>query len=170
MTLERRIAGVFGLDDAAWMRHANPWSVILRNTVLPILVVAFWSRTWLGWWAGIPITIALLWTWANPHLFQAPRSFDHWTSKSVLGERVWLNRDFVPVPGYHRRVANILSAVGGIGLLFIVWGVIFFDPWPVLLGAVMVYMGKLWYLDRMVWLWQDMKNATEEYLSWTVQV
>jgi len=34
----------------------------------------------------------------------------------------------------------------------------------------MVYMGKLWYLDRMVWLWQDMKNATEEYLSWTVQV
>ena len=166
MTLERTIAGIFRLDDAAWMRHANPWSVILRNTVLPILIIAFWSRLWLGWWAAVPVVLALLWTWANPHLFPAPRSLDHWTSKCVLGERVWLNRDEVPVPVYHQRVPNILSAVGGTGMLFVIWGVFVFDPWLVLFGTVVVYLGKLWFLDRMVWLWHDMKNATDEYRSW----
>jgi hypothetical protein len=170
MTLERRVARVFRLDDTAWMRHANPWSVILRNTVLPVLIVAFWSRLWLGWWAAIPIAVAILWTWLNPRLFPAPQSLEHWTSKSVLGERIWLNRDTVPVPEYHCKVPNILSAVGGAGMLFVIWGVVFFDLWPVLFGAVMVYMGKLWYLDRMVWLWNDMKDTTEEYRRWTNKV
>jgi hypothetical protein len=169
MTREWRIAGVSRLDAAAWMRHASPWSVILRNTVLPSLIVAFWCRIWLGWRAAIPIADALLWTWVNPHLFPAPPSPDHRTSKSVPGG-VWLNRDAVPVPGYHRRVPAILSAVGAIGLLFVAWGVLFFDPWPFLTGAVMVYMGKLWYLDRVVWLWQDMEHATGEYRSWTARV
>jgi len=44
MTIERTIAHVFRLDDMAWMRYANPWSVILRNTVLPVLIIAFWCR------------------------------------------------------------------------------------------------------------------------------
>jgi len=166
MTLERTIAGFFRLDDAAWMRHANPWSVILRNTVLPVLIIAFWSRLWLGWWAVVPIAVALLWAWLNPRMFPAPQSLDHWTSHGVLGERVWLNRDVVPVPVYHRTVPNILSAVSGTGILFIAWGVLVFDPWPVLFGAAVVYLGKLWFLDRMVWLWHDMRDAREECQAW----
>ena len=49
-----------------WLRHAHPWSVVLRNTVLPILIIMFWSRMWLGWWAVLPVALALLWTWFNP--------------------------------------------------------------------------------------------------------
>ena len=49
MTLERTIAQLFRMDDATWLRHANPWSGILRNTALPLLIMAFWSRLWLGW-------------------------------------------------------------------------------------------------------------------------
>lgn len=30
MTLERKIAGIFKLDDENWMRHANPVSVWTR--------------------------------------------------------------------------------------------------------------------------------------------
>ena len=111
MTLERKIARAFALDDVTWLRHANPWSVILRFTVLPILVLAFWSRLWLGWWAVIPIALSLLWIWFNPRIFPAPRSLDHWTSKAVLGERVWLDRDIVPVPDRHRTIPNVLSAI-----------------------------------------------------------
>lgn len=48
MTLERKIAQTFALDDETWLRHANPWSLVLRNTVLPHLILAFWSRLWLG--------------------------------------------------------------------------------------------------------------------------
>jgi hypothetical protein len=166
MTLEHGIARAFALDDKTWFRHANPWSVLLRNTVLPLLVLAFWSRLWIGWSALVPVALALLWAWYNPRVFPAPSSFDTWASKAVLGERVWLNRDSVPVPGHHKVVPNILSLVAFTGLLFVVWGVYAFDTWPVLSGMVLVYSGKLWYLDRMVWLWEDMKDATPEYRSW----
>ncbi|MDO9549612.1 MAG: hypothetical protein Q7J03_01435 [Methanoregula sp.] len=170
MTLERKIARTFALDDATWLRHANPWSVILRYTVLPLLILAFWSRVWLGWWAVIPVALALLWTWVNPRIFSPPQSLNHWTSKAVLGERVWLNRDTVPVPVYHRNVPNILSAISGIGMLFVLWGVLVFALWPTLLGMAVVYMGKSWFLDRMVWLWLDMQEVTPEYRSWTFDV
>jgi hypothetical protein len=32
----------------------------------------------------------------------------------------------------------------------------------------LVYCGKLWYLDRMVWLWEDMQDADPEYLKWRI--
>jgi hypothetical protein len=165
VTIERKIAGIFAMDDEAWLRHANPWSVALRNTVLPILVIAFWSRLWLGWYAAVPVALALLWTWYNPRIFPAPASLDHWASKAVMGERVWLNRDRVPVPEHHRAVPHILSGIAGTGMLLVFWGVFAFDPWPALSGMVLVYCGKLWFLDRMAWLWEDMKDATE-YRRW----
>jgi len=168
MTLEQNLARAFALDDETWLRHANRWSVLLRNTVLPVLVLAFWSRLWLGWWAVMPVTLALLWTWLNPRIFSVPASLDHWASKAVLGERVWLNRDIVPVPEQHRTVPNILSIVAGIGMLFVFWGVLVFDLWPAVFGMALVYCGKLWFLDRMVWLWEDMKDGNEEYRTWGV--
>lgn len=168
MTLERTISGLFRLDDATWMRHANPWSVFTRNTVLPLLIFAFWSRLWIGWWALVPVALAILWTWGNPRLFPAPESLDHWASRAVLGKRVWLNRDAVPVPAHHRNVPNLLSGVSGTGVLFVVWGVLAFDPWPTLFGAALVYAGKLWFLDRMAWLWNDMEDASAEYRGWQI--
>jgi len=158
MTIERKIASIFRLNDETWKHHANPLSVISRNTALPILIIACWSRIWLGWWAVVPVILALVWTWLNPRLFSIPDSFDHWSSKAVFGERLWLNRDQVPIPIHHRKTPNILSAVSGIGMLLVIWGVIFFEVWPTLLGAVIIYMSKLWFLDRMVWLYADMKT------------
>jgi len=160
MTIERTIASFFRLDDDTWKRHANPWSVISRNTALPLLIIAFWSRLWLGCLALIPIFLAVVWTWLNPRLFSEPDSFDHWSSKAVFGERLWLNRDRVPVPIRHRRVPNVLSVISGIGMLLVIWGVCYFEIWPTILGVVLIYLGKLWFLDRMVWLWEDM--AEEE--------
>jgi hypothetical protein len=168
MTLERKIARAFALDNDTWLRHANPWSVYLRNTVLPILVLAFWSRFWLGWYAIIPVALSLLWTLFNPLIFPVPASLDHWASKAVLGERVWLNRDVVPVPEHHRAIPDILSVVSGIGMLFVFWGVFAFDLWPTVFGMALVYCGKLWFLDRMVWLWEEMQDATPEYRSWRI--
>jgi hypothetical protein len=107
MTLEDQAASLFQMDDDTWERHANPWSVWSRTTVLPVLILAAWSRVWLGWWALVPGAVALLWTWLNPRLFGRPASLDSWASKSVMGERVWMNRDEVPVPVHHRWDPNI---------------------------------------------------------------
>lgn len=157
MTIGKQIASFFRLEDDAWERHANPWSVWLRTTVLPALILAAWSRVWIGWWALAPGALALLWTGLNPHLFGAPDSFDTWASKSVLGERYWVHRDETPVPKHHRSVPHVLNAVSGIGMLFVVWGVVTLDLWPTVFGGMLVYVGKLWFLDRMVWLYEDME-------------
>jgi hypothetical protein len=69
---------------------------------------------------------------------------------------------------HHRTTPNILSSISGIGMLFVFWGVLLFDIWPTVFGMALVYCGKLWFLDRMVWLWEDMKDANEEYRSWGI--
>nr|WP_238997445.1 DUF6653 family protein [Mycolicibacterium sp. CBMA 361] len=36
------------MTDAAWRRHANPWSVWTRFAAIPLMMLAIWSRVW-GW-------------------------------------------------------------------------------------------------------------------------
>jgi len=165
MTLEERISSIFKLDEEGWMKHANLWSVWTRNTALPALVIAFWSRVWLGWWALILIAIALIWTYINPRIFSKPESTDNWASKSVLGEIIWSKRNKIPIPKHHKRAPNILNLVAGVGALFVIWSVYSLEIWSLLLGFSLVYCGKLWFLDRMVWLYEDMKHVPE-YGEW----
>ena len=148
------------------MHHANPWSFWTRFTVLPLLILAIWSRVWLGWWAFVPIAAAVLWMWLNPRIFPKPQSTKNWASKGVFGERVWLNRNQIPVPLHHRTLPNLLSVVSAVGMVFVIWGVSAIAIWPTLLGATVVYLSKLWFIDRMVWLYEDMKNVEPEYRSW----
>ncbi|MBC7293732.1 MAG: hypothetical protein H5T84_06470 [Thermoleophilia bacterium] len=87
---------------------------------------------------------------------------DNWAFKSVLGERLWLNRKQVPVPPHHRTVPNLLNGMAALGMVFVAWGVVALDVWPTLLGCTLVYLAKLWFLDRMVWLYEQMKTVTRE--------
>ena len=50
---------LMAMDDAAWTRHANPWSGISRFSCGPLLILAIWSRDWIGWWSLIPIALAM---------------------------------------------------------------------------------------------------------------
>lgn len=166
MTLEKRIAEAFSMSDEVWARHANPWSVWTRTTVLPLLILAIWSRVWLGWWSLGPVAAAVFWMWLNPRIFPKPRSTKNWASMSVFGERVWLNRKAVPVPDHHRVAPHLLNVLSAIGTLFVIWGLIALDPWPTLFGAVIIYFAKLWFLDRMVWLYRDMDAVDARYQAW----
>src|SRR5919202_6346220 len=151
MTWERRIARAFAMDDAAWARHANPWSGWTRLTALPLLILAGWSRAWIGWWALLPVVLALVWIWANPRVFPPPRTQASWMTRAVLGERLWLERDHVPVPPWHRRVPKLLGIGGVLGTLCMVWGVVRLEVWPTLFGLAVAYLSKLWFSDRIVW-------------------
>ena len=159
MTWESRIASVFRLDEAGWARHANPWSGWTRFVTLPLLVAAIWSRTWLGYWSLIPVALALWWTWFNPRAF-APAEDDHaWMTKCVLGERFWSNRADIGVPERHRTIPNLLNVASMTGLPFLVWGLITSQLWPTVLGMVLIAGAKLWYVDRMAILYDDMVSA-----------
>jgi hypothetical protein len=166
MTFERSIANSFQMDELTWLRHANPWSVWTRFTVLPLLILAIWSRVWFGWLSLLPIAIVLLWMWFNPRIFPQPQTTNNWASKGVLGERVWLNRDRIPVPQHHQIVPSILNLVSFLGLPFLILGLVNLELYPTLIGVILIDLGKLWFIDRMVWLYQDMKDDNPLYRSW----
>lgn len=166
MNLEQNIANSFQMDKRTWSRHANPWSVSTRFTVLPLIILAIWSRVWLGWLSLLPITISLLWMWFNPRIFPKPQTTNNWASKGVLGERVWLNRDRIPVPQHHQRVPTILNLISAFGIPFLVLGLVDLEIYPTLIGVILINLGKLWFVDRMVWLYEDMKDNHPEYRSW----
>ncbi|WP_026193558.1 DUF6653 family protein [Teredinibacter turnerae] len=167
MTLERKVANVFQLDDENWMKHSNPWSVWTRYSVLPFIVLAFWSRIWIGWWCLIPGLASLFWMFLNPIFFSRPASTRNWASKSVLGERVYLNRDKIDIPDIHKTpLFSLLNLISSVGMLLAIWAIVYYSIWGAVLGVSLAYIGKSWYLDRMVWLYESMKNNNAEYKSW----
>ena len=157
---------LMGMDEAKWARHASPWSVYSRFTVLPLLVVAIWSRVWLGWGALLPVFLVAAWAWFNPGLFRPPATTDHWAAKGTFGERVFLNRKAVPIPAHHLRWGVGLSVAAGAGLLPLAWGLVVYDPGWTLAGLILTIGAKLWFVDRMVWLYEDMKDADPVYRGW----
>lgn len=160
--IERAMA----MDDGVWERHANPWSAWSRVPILPLLCLAVWARIWIGWWCLVPIAILTLWIWLNPRAFPRPRSTRSWASRAVMGERVWLNRSRTPIPTHHAIWAQILAGLSALGLPPLIWGLINLDlPW-LLLGLLGTIGPKMWFLDRMVWLFDDMSLEHPEYAKW----
>jgi len=154
------------MEDATWKRHANPWSVWTRFMILPLFVLAIWSRAWIGWWCCVPIGLLLVWTFLNPRVFSKPLSTDNWASKATFGERVWLRRKSTPIPTHHVQIAHALSAATALAVIPLVYGIIIYEPLVTCLSLVLVIGGKLWFLDRMVWLYHDVKDRNKEYASW----
>lgn len=164
MTLEEKFSKAFGLTGNEWLKHSNPWSVWTRFPILALLAPAIWSRVWLGWYALVPVGILIVWTAVNPKFFKKPKSTKNWASKSVLGEKVWTNRKKIDVPPHHKMAINILTATQFIGVIITGFGLYHFDFWQTVAGALCVYFSKMWFLDRMVWIFEGMKDH-DEYTS-----
>jgi hypothetical protein len=162
MTLEKQIAKAFNLEGDKWMKHANPWSIWSRFATLPFLILAIWSRTWIEWYSLIPIIILVIWLIINPTLFKKPKNFDNWGAKSVFGEKFWSNRNEKSVPKHHYTpvmILTILQTVGGIILMIGLWKL---EINLTIIGTITVYLSKMWFLDRMVWLYEDMNDTKFE--------
>lgn len=166
---EKSIVSTMRMDETTWLRHANPWSVWTRFTCLPFIVSAIWSRQWLGLWCLLPLAAALLWTWLNPRVFPIPATFDNWPAKATFGERVWLNRVKVPIPTHHQHAAFITSLLIMPGMFAVIYGLYALEIWPTVLGMACAIIAKIWFCDRMVWLYEDMRKQNAVYASWLQQ-
>ncbi len=166
-TIESRFASFFRLDDAAWLRHANPMSVWTRYSVLPLIVAAFWLRAWIGWWCLLPGAASIAWMYLNPHVFSTAPSTKNWASRAVLGERIFLQRNALELPPHHRlplhSIQHILSTAG---MALAIWATVTYSLWGAACGTGLAYLAKSWFLDRMVWLYEDMKDTNPEFRSW----
>lgn len=143
------------MSDETWERHTNPWSGWTRISIIPLFTLALMSRVWLGWWCLIPILITFFWTWYNPRAFRKPQDINNWMSKGVMGERIWLNKENYRVDPHHIKMSHIINIATAIGLVPYIWGLIYFNYEFILLGIIILIGGKLWFLDRMVWLYHD---------------
>lgn len=166
MDLFKLLEKTMSMDEKSWEKHASPWSVYTRFTLLPLLSLAIWSRAWLGIYAIAPIILTLLWIWLNPRAFAPPKKTDNWASMGTFGERIYLNRHNVPIPPHHRALCRALPLLSALGLPFWFYGLYSFNIWALALGNIWIIVFKAWFVDRMVWLYLDMKDSNHAYQAW----
>ena len=157
---------LMGMNDRVWARHMNPLSVWTRLFSAPLWFLALWSYVWLGWLSLVPILIMAVWTYLNPRVFPRPRTLDAWGSKGVLGERVWLARKEMPLPAGFARAAFITSSLSGLFILCGFYGFITRDFWAAVLGWHAAVVAKIWFVDRMVWLWDVTADKEKRLAVW----
>ncbi|MEO9819374.1 MAG: DUF6653 family protein [Paracoccaceae bacterium] len=146
------------MNDATWRRHANPWSGWTRMlTTLPLLCLAIWSRVWIGSWAFMFVGLALFWIWLNPRAFAEPKRFDAWMSKGVLGERIFIEHR-AELPAHQITAARALSLLSVPGALILMWGLYVMWWEGVVFGVVLTALPKVWFVDRMVWVFEDWRR------------
>ncbi|WIV50106.1 hypothetical protein QQG91_10535 [Marivivens sp. LCG002] len=146
---------LMGMDDRTWLRHANPWSVWTRVVLpLPLIILSIWSRLWLGWGALVPLALTALFVWVNPRLFPVPETFDSWSARGVLGERVLL-RNESSIAAHHKAPLKALTVASSLGVIPLAYGLWKYDIGATLLGAMMIVGAKMWFVDRMAWIWND---------------
>lgn len=155
MDFSKLLQGIFLPDNESWLKHANPWSIWSRFATLPFIILAIWSRYWIGWYCLIPIALLIVWVVINPTLFNKPSTFKSWAAKAVLGERVYLKKPDGPLPKHHIVPIRILTCLQILGVLILAYGLWDFHVYITLLGTVSIYFSKMWFLDRMVWLYED---------------
>ena len=158
------LASLRKLDPRVQVRNPVMFVVELGSAITTGVVVAdlVRGRTDGLWFTGV----VAVWLWLNPRLFRPPARTDTWSAMATFGERVWLNREAVPIPAHHTRMANILSVVAALGAPAALAGAFLNDLTATLAGAAVVILGKLWFCDRMVWLYRDMKDCHPPYAAW----
>lgn len=159
---------LLGMNTQVWQRNASPLSVYSRMATLPVLLLTIWSHVWIGPVPAFLATLAVIvWLRLNPRLFAAPRNMTSWASRATLGERVWLNQRLVPIPPEDAQRALVLSVATGIGFIVALVGAYQTNLWLAVTGAIVTYAAKLVFLDRMVSLYDRMRDAHPLYRFWT---
>jgi len=149
------ISTLFLPDDESWLKHANPWSIWTRFITLPFFVLAVWSRVWIGWYCLIPVAVLVFWIFVNPRLFGKPSHYNSWGSRAVLGEKIYIQWKKEKRLGEHKtpiQILTILQSLGGFILLYGLWTLSLNQT---IYGMTVIYLSKMWFLDRMVWLHAD---------------
>ena len=165
--LGKAIECLFAMDDAVWARHASGWSVWTRMATLPLLLLALWEprldrlvgASGPGRRDGLDLVEPATFSQAayDPHLARQgdlrrksvaqPRGNSGAGAPSDDGPFAQRRRG--PRRGSRcRRGPNQRDLAHG-------------DR-----RTLLIYGGKLWFLDRMVWLYEDMKGADSRYRRW----
>jgi len=135
------------MSDEVWRRHANPWSVWTRFAAIPAMIIAIWSRSWLGWYALVPVAVVMVWLWLNPRVF-SPVEPITWAARGIYGERMWVHEP-ERIPESEKSALRLLAVPGLVGFALLVWGLFALKVGPTIAGAAIIVVGQLWRIDRL---------------------
>jgi hypothetical protein len=150
------------ITNFIWKKYANPWSIWVRFFILPMLIISMWSRIWIEQWSLLLVLITLAWIYFNPRISPNKKTKNIWAIQAVLGERLWLNRHKYLIPEHHFFVITALQIIVIIGFVTCLVGILFLNVWLTFFGLSVTYICMCWFLDRMVWLYNDDKRLREE--------
>ena len=84
----------------------------------------------------------------------------------MLGERIWAEGDKESMPAQFRSYAPTVAQLYQVlGVAALAYGLIVLNPLVTVLGVLIVQGGKVWYIDRMVLLFDGMKTDPR-YAAW----
>ena len=70
------------------------------------------------------------------------------------------------MPDHHLRAIRNINLITFAGFLLAIYGLVLLDVTMTVFGTLATMLGKTWFLDRMVWLFQDLSSENDEYSSW----
>ncbi len=165
--LDPRHVRHLSMQSAALTRLSKPRNLFIRALLLPALLTPLWYQATLGWfWATALSLAAVAWIWIIPPFSKGNTGAKSWLQKATLGERMWLNRMFVPIPNTYHQKALALLIVGLLSVAAAIWGATAHDILIMLTGAILAYLAKFASMFVMVKLFEHMKNAHPIYKSW----
>lgn len=157
MRAERRWLGgdpLLGSTEADGARGHDRWDVALDLASAPLLALALWSRAWLGWWAVLPVALAVALPFLNRRPRRPPVRPDAWTFRSAVGPPLLLRR-WAAIPAPARAEAAALWSLKLVLHLAVLVGAWAFALWPVVLCAAAEVVVGLRLRDRMARLVAD---------------
>ena len=160
------IANVIRDDEHAWERGANPWSVWTRIATWPLLMLALWSLRLAPVEALVSIVLLAGWLWLNSRIFPPPLTTKSWAARTIMGERAYVLRSLHPIPLYHGNALTLLGIGTWLGGLLMAAGLLAAEPATFIVGCVTAALCRFWFLDRLVWLFDDMAREVPEYRAW----
>jgi len=146
------------MAEKTWEKHANPWSGWTRVITYPLLYLPFWflsdflNEPFTNWFLPVLFILIIIWFVINPKIFPKPKSYDNWMSKGVLGEKIWTENK------KKDTYATLLTIAMAPFFLISIYTAYMQIFWETMFFAIVPFIVKLWFLDRMVFLY-DYENS-----------
>jgi len=71
----------------------------------------------------------------------------------------------IEIPEHHVKATFALTILSMMGAIILLYGLVKLEPISTITDCTITYLGKLWFVDRMVWLFEDLKEHPE-FKNW----
>lgn len=149
-------------------RPVSAFAVLCKLLAPAVLTASLWSKLWLGGVAAALLCLfALVLLVFGPRLLEGAGNRFNWARHVGFGEKIWLNRLFVPVPKDLNYRLTVLYIVFWTGVLVALWGGVATLPVLSISGLVVAYTAQAVCFRKLIHLYRLMKDKHPLYRFWT---